>query len=112
MAGNTATLASLGTAWKGRSDAPQRPTDALEGTKVAFQANGDGTTVTFNIPHTLKNASGNGIAPTSVSLTPRNAVSFAAHWVSSITTANVVVTFTTAPAAGTNNVTFYLVAYK
>jgi hypothetical protein len=45
-------------------------------------------------------------------LTARNAVSDAPHWVSAVGTANVTVTFTTAPAAGSNNVTFLLVAYK
>ena len=109
---NHTTLESGAAAWRARSGAPTPPTDALEGTRGAFQANGDGSAVTFNIPHGLKNAAGNGIAPTSVQVTPRNAVSFAANWVSSVTTANIVVTFTTAPASGTNNVSFYWVAYK
>lgn len=110
---NHTLLESNAAAWKGRSGAPTPPTDALEGTRGSFQANGDGTTVAFNIPHGLKNAAGNGIAPSSVpDPAPRNAVSAAAHWVSSVTTANIVVTFTTAPASGTNNVSFYWVAYK
>lgn len=110
---NATGLQSIGTAWRGRSGAPTPPTDALEGTRGAFQANGDGTTVAFNIPHGLKNSAGNGIAPTSVpDPAPRNAVSAAAHWVSSVTTANIVVTFTTAPVVGTNNVSFYWAAYK
>jgi len=99
--------------WKNRSGAPTPPSDALEGSRGSFQANGDGTTVNFNIPHGLKNRAGNGIVPTSVpDPSPRNAVSAATHWVSNVTTANIVVTFATAPAAGTNNVSFYWVAFK
>jgi hypothetical protein len=110
---NHTKLESDAAAWKGRAGAPQPPTDALEGTRGAFQANGDGTTVNFNIPHGLKNQAGNGVVPTAVpDPAPRNAVSAAAHWVSSVTTANIVVTFTTAPVVGTNNVSFYWVAYK
>lgn len=109
---NHTTLESGAAAWKARSGAPTPPTDALEGTRGSFQANGDGTTVSFNIPHGLKNQAGNGIAPTAVEVAPRNAVSAAVRWVSSVTTANIVITFTTAPAAGTNNVSFYWVAYK
>lgn len=110
---NHTTLESQAGAWKSRSGAPTPPTDALEGTRGSFQANGDGTTTVFNIPHGLKNSAGNGITPSAVAdPAARNAVSAAAHWVSSVTTANIVITFTTAPAAGTNNVTFYWVAYK
>jgi hypothetical protein len=110
---NATQLQTIGDAWAARSGAPTPPTDALEGTRGSFQANGDGTTVAFNIPHGLKNAAGNGISPSSVAdPAARNAVSAAAHWVSSVTTANIVVTFTTAPVVGTNNVSFYWVAYK
>lgn len=110
---NAPTLGNIVTAWRGRSGAPTAPTDALEGNIVSFQANGDGTTTVFNIPHGLKKTlDGSGITPRGYALTPRNAISFAAHWVSGLGTANVTVTFTTAPAAGTNNVTFLLVAYK
>lgn len=112
MAGNTSTLAGIGSAWKGRSDAPQRPTDALEGVKLAVTADGNASNTAFSFPHGLKNAQGNGIAPTNVQVTPRNAVSAALHYVSSVTTANVVVTFVAAPAAGTGNVTFYISAFK
>jgi hypothetical protein len=108
------TLLEQGAAdWKARSGAPTPPTDALEGTRGAWSGNGDGTTVTFNIPHGLKNRAGNGITPSSV-VNPagRNAVSAATHWVSSVTTANIVVTFSVAPAAGTGNISFYWVAYK
>jgi hypothetical protein len=109
---NASTLASIETAWKGRSNAPNPPTDALEGTVVSFQANGDAATTAFTIPHNLKKADGTGITPRGYALTARNAVSDAPHWVSAVGTANVTVTFTTAPASGSNNVTFLLVAYK
>lgn len=109
---NAATLASIGTAWDARSGAPTPPTDALEGVKLAVTADGNASATAFTFPHGLKNQAGNGIAPTNVQVTPRNAVSAAAHWVSSITTANIVITFTAAPASGTGNVTFYITAYK
>jgi hypothetical protein len=112
MAGNTSTLGTLGAAWKARSDAPQAPHDALEGVKLAVTANGDASATAFTFPHGLKNSSGNGISPTSVQVTPRNAVSSALHHVSSVTTANVVVTFSAAPASGTDNISFYINAYK
>lgn len=112
MAGNTATLAAGATAWKGRAGAPTPPTDALEGVKLAVAADGNASATAFTFAHGLKNAAGNGIAPSNVQVTARNAVSAAAHWVSSVTTANVVVTFGAAPASGTGNVAFYINAFK
>lgn len=112
MAGNTATLAAGATAWKNRADAPTPPTDDLEGVKLAVTASGNASATAFTFAHGLKNQAGNDIAPTNVQVTPRNAVSAAAHWVSSITTANIVVTFSAAPAAAADNVTFYIAAYK
>jgi hypothetical protein len=110
---NHTTLESGAAAWRARSGAPTPPSDALEGTVGSWSGNGDGTTVNFNIPHGLKNSAGNGIVPSSVpNPGGRNAVSAATHWVSSGTTANIVVTFSTAPVTGVNNVSFYWVAYK
>lgn len=109
---NHTLLETQAAAWKARAGAPTPPTDALEGTRGAYQANGDGTTTVFNIPHGLKNAAGNGIQPAAVpDPAPRTVVSTAAHTVT-VTTTNIVITFSVAPAAGTNNVSFYWVAYK
>lgn len=109
---NHTVLEGIASGWKGRSGAPQPPRDALDGTKGTVQFNGDASAVTFNIPHGLKNEAGNGVIPSAVVVTPRNAVSAAAHWTGTLTTANIPVTFTTAPASGTNNVTFNWVAYR
>jgi hypothetical protein len=106
---NASTLASIGTAWKGRSPAPAAPVGRRA---FGYTANGDGTAVAFNIAHGMTDKDGTAIAPAGVALEPRNAVSAAAHWISSITTTNVVVTFTTAPASGTNNVTFLVTVTK
>jgi hypothetical protein len=109
---NHTTLESGAAAWKARSGAPTPPTDALEGTKGVFTANGDGTTVSFNVPHGLKNASGNGIVPSNVQFTAQNAVSGAIHWNGTNTTANAPLVFAVAPVTGTGNVKVAWVAYK
>lgn len=109
---NATQLQSIGDAWAARSGAPQAPTDALEGTNGNFTANGDGTTVSFNIPHGLKNQAGNGIVPSNVQFTAQNAVSAAIHWNGTNTTANAPLVFATAPVVGTGNVKVAWVAYK
>lgn len=58
---------------------------------------GTGAQTEFNIPHGLSTT------PTSVQVTPGSAEAAALFYVSATST-NIVVTFTTAPASGTNNV--------
>ncbi len=106
---NASLLQSIGTAWRGRSPAP---VSSVGKKSFGFTANGDATAVSFNIPHGMQTKDGTAVAPSGAVLEPRNAVSAAAHWISSITTTNIVVTFTTAPASGTNNVTFLVTVYK
>lgn len=98
--------------WKNRAGAPQPPRDALDGTKGTFTANGDGTTVSFNIPHGLKNQSGNGVVPSNVQFTAQNAVSGAIHWNGTNTTANAPLVFAVAPVTGVGNVKVAWVAYR
>lgn len=113
--GNAATLASNATAWRARSGAVQPPIGA-GGKKISFTADGNASATSFNIPHGFTRfdpvaGAWVAVAPTSVNLEPRNAVSAATHWVSAITSTNIVVTFAAAPAAGTANVS-YLVEAK
>lgn len=106
---NASTLQAIGTAYRGRTPAPAAPVSTKS---ISFTANGDASAVSFNIPHGTQTKDGTAVAPRSAVLEPRNAVSAAAHWISSITTTNIVVTFTTAPASGTNNVTFLCTVFK
>ena len=88
MAGNTSTLGTINTAWKGRTGAPK-------GGIASF--NGTGAQTVFNIAHGL------GAAPTVFWAVPASEAAWARHTVTAGAT-NIVVTFTTAPATGTNNV--------
>jgi hypothetical protein len=106
---NASTLQGIGTAWKGRSPAPAAPVSRKS---FGFTADGNASATSFNIPHGAQTKDGTAVIPAGYTLEPRNAVSAAAHWVSSVTTTNIVVTFTTAPAAGTANVTFMCTVFK
>lgn len=106
MADNTATLAAGEAAWKGRAGAPAAPPPVHAGSAVNFQANGDGAATAFSVPHGLT------AAPSSYAVTPTSAAAAAAHYVSSVTASAIIVTFSAAPAAGTNNVKFHVLVAK
>src|SRR5690349_1159287 len=97
---NGSTLSTIGTAWKGRATAPVPELQLLtKQTAINFQTNGNGSTKVFNIPHSLDKW------PRAYVLKYGHADSNAAHTVTATST-NLVVTFTTAPPAGTNNVKY------
>lgn len=94
MAGNTATLGSISTAWKGRTGAPKSGT---------YTGSGNGSTTAFNIAHGV-----GGTPPTgrnSWGLVPLTEASLARHTVTANGT-NLIVTFAVAPPTGTNNLSF------
>lgn len=62
---------------------------------------GNGTITAFTIPH------GIGSKPTCAEIVGGSADAAGAKWVSTLNATNLIVTFTTAPASGTNNVTIY-----
>ena len=70
---------------------------ALEGASNVAKFNGTGSQTVFNIPHTL------GAVPVELSVTAGSAAAAAPFYVTATST-NLVVTFLTAPATGTNNV--------
>jgi hypothetical protein len=113
MADNSAGLQTIHTNWDARSGAPAtlRPRDYFEGKigKIAF--NGTGAQTAFNIPHGIVNDAGNGIIPTYYDAHGIDAVSNAASLVTATTT-NIVVTFSAAPASGTNNVNLVWIAAR
>lgn len=88
MANNTATLAAIKSAHAGRTGAPR-------GGIASF--NGTGAQTVFNIAHGL------GAVPAQFWAVPASEAAWARHTVTAGAT-NIVVTFTTAPATGTNNV--------
>jgi hypothetical protein len=106
---NASLLQSIGTAWRGRTPAP---VVSVGRKSFGFTANGDAAAVSFNIPHGMQTKNGTAVAPSGYILEPRNAVSAAAHYVSAVNATNIVVTFASAPASGTNNVTFLVTVYK
>jgi hypothetical protein len=61
---------------------------------------GDGSQTTFTVSHDLP------AAPSQVTVTPTSAAAAGGHWVSRKGDTEVDVTFTSAPASGTDNVTF------
>lgn len=110
---NATILQTNKTNWEGRSGAPatRRPRDFMEGAAGTAQFSGNASTTVFNIPHTLVNDAGNGIVPTYFDVNGTDAVSIAAKTVTA-TTANIVVTFSAAPASGTNNINLRWVALR
>lgn len=87
MASNSATLAAIKSAHAGRTGAPKYG-------EIAFSGNGSQTA--FNIPHGL------GGTPLSYYAKPLTDAAGAKRTVT-VTSTNIVVTYTTAPASGTNN---------
>lgn len=102
---NAATLQSIETGWEGRAGKPAtvRPRDYKEGTNGKATFSGTGAQTAFNIPHGIVNDAGNGVIPTYYNVRGIDAVSNAAYLVTATTT-NIVVTYSAAPASGTNNV--------
>lgn len=88
MAGNTATLAAIGTAFKARSGAPKNGS-------ATFSPNGSATV--FNIAH------GVGKTPTSKWVTPLNTASGKKPVLTADGT-NLIVTYPVAPTAGTGTI--------
>lgn len=90
MAGNTATLAAIGTAFKARSGAPKHGVSS-------FSPNGSATV--FSQAHGL------GKVPTSKSVVPLNTLSGQKSTVTADGT-NLIITYPTAPPAGTGTLKF------
>ena len=86
-----------GTQYAGTLAETNAELDALEGASNIAKFNGTGSQTAFNIPHTL------GVVPVELSVTPGSAAAAAPFYVTA-TSSNLVVTYLTAPAAGTNNV--------
>lgn len=98
---NGSTLATLGTAWRGRSGAPANELRVLKNqTDLQLSTNGNGSTKAFTVAHSLSTY------PTVVVMESQHTDSNATHTVTADGT-NVTVTFATAPQAGTNNVHFH-----
>lgn len=66
-------------------------------------ASGDGSTVTFTFSHSL------GATPTVAHVTPTSAAAAGDHYVSAKSSTSIEVTFASAPASGTDNVTFDII---
>lgn len=90
MAGNSATLATINTAYRARTGFPTGGVASLNGT---------GAQAVFNIPH------GQAGAPNHYWAIPVSEAASAARTVT-VTSTNIVVTFAAAPASGTGNVRF------
>jgi hypothetical protein len=71
--------------------------------KGTLSKNGDGTTTVFTQAHGLVDLNGTAKTPTGYNFDASNAVSAAAHF-TTVTSTNIVVTYTAAPASGTGNV--------
>lgn len=67
---------------------------------------GDGASTVFTFPHNLS------FTPSNVRLTPQSSEAAAAHYVSNVTDTSVEVTFSAAPADGTDNVVFDYEAHE
>lgn len=113
MADNTTTLGNIKTAWEARSGAPatRRPWNVLNGNDGVAVFSGNASTTAFNIPHGIVNAAGNGVIPGYFDVNGLDAVSIAAKTVTATTT-NIVVTFSAAPASGSNNINLRWVAVR
>lgn len=90
MASNSATLATIKTAYATRAGHP---------TYGEISFSGNGSTTVFNIPH------GAGGSPNNYWALPISEAATGKHTVTRDGT-NIVITFTTAPVSGTNNVKF------
>jgi hypothetical protein len=90
MAGNSATLAAVNTAFKARTGAPTGGNASL---------NGNGSATAFNIAHS------SGGTPNRFWALPVSEAATAKRTVTANGT-NIVVTFATAPASGTGNLKF------
>jgi hypothetical protein len=110
---NASTLQTIGGNWDSRAGASptRRPRDYFEGRSGKIAFNGTGAQTVFNIPHGIVNDAGNGIIPTYYDANGIDAVSNAAKLVTATTT-NIVVTYTAAPASGTNNVNLVWIAAR
>jgi hypothetical protein len=105
---NADELQTIADAKKTATGAEGSPDNPVEGHAGTATANGNAALTTFTITHTANR----GKAPTQVLLTPKNAVSAAAHWPSTYTSTTFVINFSAAPASGTGNVTFdYLLVF-
>lgn len=91
MAGNSATLATINTAYRGRTGAP---------TGGISKQNGTGAQTVFNIAH------GQGSTPTNYWVMPVSDHAWSKKTSVTATATNIVVTFPNAPPSGTNNVQF------
>lgn len=103
---NRAGLVQIGSDWDTAKNAQtpgRRPRKGKVGNNGKIAFNGTGAQTAFNIPHGIVNDAGNGVVPTYFNAEGIDAVSNAAKVVTATTT-NIVVTYTAAPASGTNNV--------
>jgi hypothetical protein len=97
---NATAIAAVNTAWDARTGAYTPPVSRLtDQTQLTLTANGDGTTKSFNVNHSLSKV------PSTVVMTPGNGPSAAKHTVR-VDATKVYVDFTVAPVVGTGNVTF------
>ena len=78
---------------------------ATHPTVTTASASGDGTATTFTITHGL------GAVPSGVQLTPTSAAANGPHHVENVTADSFDVVFETAPASGTDNLTFAVTLY-
>lgn len=111
IGGNRGTLTTIASGWEGRATAPanRRPRQPIRQGTRAF--NGTGAQTVFNIPHGLTDDAGAGVIPTYADANGKDAVSNAAKTVTWDAT-NIIVTYTAAPASGTNNVNLGWVAVR
>jgi len=102
---NAAGLQSIGTAKRANAaDKALVPKDALEGKLISMTATGNAALTAFNVAHNL------GAVPTAFFLEATSVAASALHTVTADAT-NLIVTFTAAPAAAANNITFVGIAY-
>jgi hypothetical protein len=113
IGGNRSQLTAQAAAWDGRATAPpnRRPRNTMTGRQGRRAFNGTGAQTVFNIAHGVTDDAGAGVVPTFYDANGVDAVSNAAKTVTADAT-NIIVTYTVAPASGTNNVNLAWIATR